>query len=337
MNPKRLIIALAAVVTFAGCASGQQNPTDPTTGVQVPTLSALVPSGDVHFVVLGDTGMGNDAQKKVSAAVESVCRVKGCTFAIIAGDNIYPVGVRNEFDPQFISKFEEPYANLDIPFYLVLGNHDNGDGDGGIPDVGDHEVRYSERTDRVSNKWNMPGRYYSFSYGDVTVIGIDSGPAEVSQANIWIPGTRGPVMQQWLAAEVAKTTTKWKFAFAHHPYISNSIHGDAGIFDNSPGRGLSYKLMLEDTICDNVQLFFSGHDHNLQWLRPVDACGSTEFIVSGAGGASIYAKGAAPESPAYFEDYQNHGFFLIQVSGNELTGTAYDDEGTALFERSFTI
>ncbi|HLE48300.1 MAG TPA: hypothetical protein VI818_08390, partial [Candidatus Thermoplasmatota archaeon] len=166
------------------------------------------------------------------------------------------------------------------------------------------------------------------------IFGLDSGPQEVSQSAVWVPGTRGPAMQTWLGAEIAKSTAKWKFAFAHHPYVSNSRHGDAGLYDNVAGRGLPYRLMLEDLVCDSFQVFFAGHDHNLQWLKPVRTCGRTEFIVSGAGGAGIYTKGAAPDNEAYFENYQANGFFWIEVSGNTFKGVAYDQDAKQLFERS---
>lgn len=337
MKQTAFIGLVAGIVVLAGCTGGPSETPTTTEPSGEPSLASLVPEGSTHFIVLGDTGMGNDAQKRVSGAVEQVCREKGCNFALINGDNIYSVGVRHEFDPQFESKFEVPYRNVDLPFYLVLGNHDNGDGDGSKPAVGDYQVLYSQRTDRSSDKWHMPGRYYSFSSGDVSFIGLDSGPSEVSQAQVWQPGSRGAVMQDWVASEVTKLTTKWRFAFAHHPYISNAIHGDAGMYDNSVGRGLPYKLMLEENICGNVQVFFAGHDHSLQWLPPVGSCGATQFIVSGAGGASIYAKGAAPESPTYFEDYQSYGFFYVDVTGDTFTGTAYDENANILFERSFTI
>ncbi|HLE48081.1 MAG TPA: hypothetical protein VI818_07275, partial [Candidatus Thermoplasmatota archaeon] len=98
-----------------------------------------------------------------------------------------------------------------------------------------------------------------------------------------------------------------------------------------------YRLMLDDLVCDTFQVFFAGHDHNLQWLKPTRTCGRTEFIVSGAGGASIYTKGTPPDSEAYFEDYTKHGFFWIEVSGNTFKGVVFDKDANQLFERSFTV
>ncbi|MBI2078402.1 MAG: metallophosphoesterase [Euryarchaeota archaeon] len=336
---RRIALGLVALLFVAGCMGGKDSsgpaPTPPAESAPGP-MGPESPNGTVRFVVIGDTGQASEGQYAVSTAIETVCEERGCQFVLISGDNIYPNGVRSAYDPQFEEKFEEPYANLNLPFYLVLGNHDNGDGNGANPAVGDYEVEYSERKDRMSEKWNMPARYYTFRVGDVQIFGLDSGPQEVSQAQVWLPGTRGPAMQTWLGAEIAKSTAKWKFAFAHHPYVSNSRHGDAGLYDNTGGKGLPYRLMLEDLVCDTFQVFFAGHDHNLQWLKPVRTCGRTEFIVSGAGGASIYAKGVPPDNEVYFEDYAKHGFFWIEASGNTFKGVAFDQDANLLFERTFT-
>lgn len=42
--------------------------------------------------------------------------------------------------------------------------------------------------------------------------------------------------------------------------------------------------MFDAEICGNVDAYISGHDHTLQWLKPVAACDpDMGFILSGAG------------------------------------------------------
>lgn len=330
--PKPWLAAfLGALVGLAGCVgSGGPEPGPPST-----EGGTGVPEGSVRFVVLGDVGTGEADQYRVAAAVARVCEDRGCLFALVAGDNVYPDGVTSPHDPQFDEKFESPYAGVDLPFYLVLGNHDNGNGAGDNPEVGDHQVAYAQRTDRPSDKFHMPQRNYAFTVGHVTLFGLDSGPSEVSQPAAWLPGSRGPAMEAWLREELARTATPWRLVFAHHPYASNSVHGDAGLFDNIPGRGLAYRLMLEDLVCGNAQVFFAGHDHTLQWLAPVDGCPGTQFVVSGAGGAEIYARGPPPDHAAFYENYEDHGFWWIDVTGDTFTGAAFDADAGLLFERRF--
>jgi tartrate-resistant acid phosphatase type 5 len=42
-------------------------------------------------------------------------------------DNFYDEGVDSLDDEQFQTKFELPYADIDFPFWVVLGNHDYGE------------------------------------------------------------------------------------------------------------------------------------------------------------------------------------------------------------------
>jgi hypothetical protein len=308
------------------------DPEAPQSLVSYPTS----PPGVLRFIVIGDVGTGDETQKAVAQAFNALCVVRGCDMVLVAGDNIYPDGVRSAFDPQFEEKFENPYAEVKLPFYLVLGNHDNGGGVGTNPAMAEHQIAYTFRTDRTTMKWNMPARNYRVSLGDVDLFGLDSGPEEVTWSSAWMPNSLGDQMAQWFRAEMAKSTASWKIVFAHHPYISNGEHGIAGVYDNIPSRGLPYRAMLDETMCRNTDVFFAGHDHHLAWMEPLAECGDTHFIISGAGGAGLYDRGLPPDLPARFEDYDSHGFVWAEIDGEQFTAAFYDKDGALLFEDSFT-
>ena len=78
----------------------------------------------LKILVFGDSGTGDQNQFTVAESMETICSYKGCEMALMAGDNIYEDGATSANDPQFISKFEKPYHNLNFPFYVALGNHD---------------------------------------------------------------------------------------------------------------------------------------------------------------------------------------------------------------------
>ena len=44
----------------------------------------------------------------------AVCAARGCDFALEFGDNFYLSGVQSVTDAQWQSKFELPYANLQV-------------------------------------------------------------------------------------------------------------------------------------------------------------------------------------------------------------------------------
>ena len=278
-------------------------------------------SQTVRFVAMGDGGEGNDDQYQNAGAVKDVCDRKGCDFVLYLGDNFYNDGVDSVDDEQFYTKFEAPYAELDLRFYVVLGNHDYGE-----LSIFDYKVDYEiEYTDH-SDKWYLPDRYYSHSHEHVDFYGLDT-----NEVMIW----NGEDQPNWLESAINSSTADWKIAYGHHPYVSNGKHGNAGEYEGYEwlpiANGATVKEFMEDQLCGRVDLYISGHDHNRQWLEP--QCG-TEFIVSGAAAKTSALEGR--DSPTLFEDDQLEGFVWIEIVDNELVGEFYDYNGTLDYTRTLT-
>lgn len=287
----------------------------------------------VRFIAIGDMGTGEHGQYLVADAIRNVCAAKGCDFALGLGDNIYDSGVDSVADLQFKTKFEDPYKNLNFPFYMTLGNHDNtwiSAGDGLDNDKGEIQVAYTYQENRPSDKWHMPARMYSFTAplqqtdALVEFISLDSNPlAAVGDADFtyWQLPYRDKAVQ-WLKNTLANTTTPWKIAFSHHPFISNGRHGNAGLYDGVPGAGLVYYDMLKNNVCGKVDLLISGHDHDLQLLKANAKCGKTLQIVSGAGAKSRDLKDTN-RNAAHWQQGGTLGFFYLQIEGDVLKISAY--------------
>lgn len=77
------------------------------------------PEGDdFSFLVIGDTGAGDDSQY---AVVPGLLKAgQGTAFAVIASDVIYPVGSTDDYG----TKFFRPYQDYPAPIYAIPGNHD---------------------------------------------------------------------------------------------------------------------------------------------------------------------------------------------------------------------
>jgi hypothetical protein len=119
-----------------------------------------------------------------------------------------------------------------------------------------------------------------------------------------------------------RQSDKWKIAFAHHLYLSNGLHGNAGTYDSVLGNGAFYKDLIEKTVCDQVDVIITDHDHDIQWLRPVEACGKTVQVVLGAG-AKTRSFTDIDRNPSYFQADETLDFFYIEIEGDESRGTAY--------------
>lgn len=176
----------------------------------------------------------------------------------------------------------------------------------------------------------MPARYYKFTapagdtYPLVEFFALDSNPlAAVSDLNpeFWqIPYAKKQA--KWLDVAMQDSQAPWKIAFAHHPYLSNGRHGNAGMYDGFPGAGIIYYDFLTRHVCDRADLMLSGHDHELQWLHANKNCGKTQHIVSGAGAKTRQLKDTK-RNKAYWQKGGVLGFFHITIHGDRLQGTVY--------------
>ncbi len=325
--PRRTIPSLIALL-LAGCDSSS------------PALDTIAAARSVRFVAFGDAGTGSAAQFAVGEAMGAVCRARGCDFALELGDNFYVSGVTSVDDSQFQSKFEVPYESLDVPVYVTLGNHDNSlvAGEGADNARGDHQVEYHYLAGRMSEKFRMPARYYSFVWPEdssrplAEFYSLDSNPLTSIVPDLrpeWNSRTYGQAQQEWFDGALARSKARWKIAFGHHPYLSNGLHGNAGNYLGVPelapliANGKPWKDFLEATVCARgVDIFFQGHDHELEWTKPVASCGKTHFILSGAA-SEPRSFANANRNATYWQVDDTLGFFWFELTENQMTGAAF--------------
>lgn len=285
-----------------------------------------LPDGNVvRFIAMGDAGEGNDAQYSVGYAIEQVCVQRGCSFVLYLGDNFYDTGVDSVSDEQFTEKFEMPYADVDLPFHIALGNHDYGLL-GNQWEKAQYQIDYSA----ASDKWSLPSTFYRFTEGHVTFVGLDTA------ALFWNEGTGE--QRDFLRDTLATTESDWVIGFGHHPYVSNGAHGNAG---NYEGLGIIpivdgqiIKNFFDDEICGKVAVYFSGHDHNRQWHPR--RCG-TDFIVSGAASKTTDFDHRDNNPQVYFEDDSREGFAWVEIDENQMTVAFYDLDANLDYERTLTL
>lgn len=338
LRMSRLAMGVASVLALLAVLAGCIKPLPPTPAV-------MPDQGEpVRFVVVGDTGTGNEPQYEVAAAIGRVCEAKGCDFLVHTGDIIYDVGPRSVDDEQFEVKFERPYGSLGLPVYLTLGNHDVGGDPSDAEDlerwqrVGDLNVAYGQRVDRPSDSWRMPARSYAFEHGTTAFLALDTTafvyePLETDQDG---PVHRAVAAQEELARTAWPANATWRFAVGHHPYVSNGDHGNAGTYDSDREelRGHRLKAFFEEHVCGQVDVILAGHDHDLQWLAPVDSCGGTRFLISGAG-ARPRPIDDAERNEAIFQRGATLGFWWLEANGPRLRLIAFDGDGLPMYAQDW--
>jgi hypothetical protein len=287
------------------------------------------PNAVLRFVAMGDAGEGNPSQFAVAAAIEGVCADKGgCAFALYLGDNFYDDGVAAVDDDQFNTKFELPYADLDFPFWIALGNHDYG-----ALSFAWEKLAYEVEYTNYSDKWTLPDKWYTVD----TDPNVDFFIMDTTRL-MWDYETAD--QQAWLDGAIAASNKHWKIALAHHPYYSNGEHGNAGNYEAVPWipqiAGTTVKEVMDESLCDKVDLYLSGHDHSRQWHQ--NTCGggerTTHFIVSGAG--SKTADFLYNDNPVHWQNDLIPGFLFVELTLDKIHTEFYNENGVWEFSRDIT-
>lgn len=319
------LLASLPLLVLAGCVQEDGAPGGPEGGDD----GSLGDDGEpVRFLAFGDMGTGDEAQARVAQGMLATCQAQGCDFVVGLGDNIYEAGVTSPYDPQFTLKFEQPYAGFGIPFYMALGNHDNwgvGTGHAG----GDLQVEYAARTDRATDLWTMPARWYEHGHGAVRFLALDTNvvfSAGNPQAAALTQDVDGVRQMAWIQERLGQEHEGWTFLHGHHPLYSNGVHGNAELEEPL------LREWLHRAVCaGGVDLLLSGHDHDLQYLPPQEGCGAVEFVVSGA--AAQVRDIAGEANPTLYACGSTLGFAWFQVEGDVLTVRFHDAQGALLAER----
>lgn len=310
-DPQALINA-----AIASAGSDPTAPYDPNAPIEVVAGSAIANRGvdsaaqipenvsltsiSAHFLAFGDSGVGTPDQFRVGKAMHEVCGRLACDFAIHTGDIIYPVGVQTTDDPQFIEKFEKPYALLDLPIYLSLGNHDYY----GNPDAA---VDYALKS--PSRHWILPTRYYTFVRGGVRFIAIDTN----------VMGERQAVWLQHVLADSRRFRELWVVVYGHHPRQSYGAHGAAD---------KKLAAWLDKNLCWRADLYVAGHEHDKQVLKP--RCGVHQLIT----GASAMLRQAKGGDKTVFAK-STLGFTWFEADGAKLAARFFDDTGAQEYEQVY--
>lgn len=310
---------------LTACAPAISGPVNPLPGATA-TLSIPDPE-HLRVVVMGDQGTGTAVQRRVAAAMQSVCAAQGCDLGVGLGDNFYPAGPREANSLLFKTHFADVYGPLKIPFLMVAGNHDQSGtfgGDGTDARGAEAEVAYS----KLNPQWIMPGRTYRAPVGALAeFFALDTSPLAaylpVRRAAERPGGPWDAAQREWLTQSLRSSAARWKLVLGHHPLFSNGKHGDAGRYDGLPfafQRGDAVRDLYGLT-CGTADLLLSGHDHALEVFAPQPECPGTWTAVSGAAGKT--EGGRVGDRPAAAEFYGQSGFLWLEVTPQTLKIQVY--------------
>lgn len=270
------------------------------------------PSRAVRVLAFGDSGDGSPQQ----FALRDHMLTRQFDVFLHLGDMAYGSGTFAEFEERVFGVYRDLMHR--VPSYPVIGNHEYKT-DGAQPYLDLYSLW------DVALKDEDAERYYSFDYGDVHFIALDSNP-EMLWPIVAFDDVEDDTMLDWLRADLAATDKPWRIAFFHHPPYSSGQHGSDQLARDTISQ------VLEE---GEVDLVLAGHDHHYERSVPVtgvqattsEAGGITYFVV-GSGGAGL--RDATGDWFTAAVNDEDHAYLDLVVEGCTARGEALAADGTVL-------
>lgn len=208
-----------------------------------------------------------------------------------------------------------------VPFFLSLGNHDDGPGLGA-------GASFNRLFETPANGPDGVDDYFSLVLGNVLVVNLSTQTYSMDTQLAWLR----------TVLEATRTTVDWRVITFHVPVWSSGAHG---INENDAPRAAVLVPMLDEF---GVDLVFNGHDHDYERFHPSrggfggvarvvtplplangteGVAAGTIYAVTGGGGALVNPVFAATVA-GHARDSNKLHYVVLEAQGGTLTMTTRD-------------
>jgi len=300
--------------------------------------------------VIGDTGHPDQNQANVRDAYYDYTGAVRTDLWIHLGDIAYHDGTDEEFQDALFDRYGDMLRTS--AFWPTRGNHE------GIHSGADNDYYEIFTLPGAGEAGGVPSgteAYYSFDYGDIHVICLESYDTDRSL---------GSPMLTWLEDDLSSNARRWTLAFWHHPPYSKGTHDS----DTDARMTDMRENVLPILEAGGVDLVLCGHSHVYErsflldeHYDDSDTFADSMMVDSGDGrpaGDSPYLKpsaGPAPhegavyavagngsrvddgdlDHPAMVTGMSVLGSLVLDIDGDRLDGVMLDDTGNV--RDDFTI
>ncbi len=329
----------------------------------------------IRFWAMGDMGKATPQETAVKEAFKKYVDTNYVDGFILLGDNAYPSGFDSDYQYGFFNYFQNDITKHTV-LWPCLGNHDYANDNFQRMN---HQIVYF---DIFSNPQNaeMGGvasnneRYYSFNYGNIHFVNLDSYGLENVSGNYYgLADTAFSPQVQWLKYDLSQNTMPWVIVSYHHPPYCMGTHNSDYESDLVALR-TNLNPILEKY---NVDLVLNGHCHSYQRSNFIknhfgleasfdsslhlvqntsgrydgtpNSCmyikntGSKKdsgviYAVVGSGSAiPQWAQMTWPHSAMQYSNYLDNGSMLVTVEGNSLHAVWISTDTMQVVKDEFTI
>jgi 3',5'-cyclic AMP phosphodiesterase CpdA len=265
--------------------------------------------GSHRFVMIGDAGTGDAAQRRMVAQLHKLHRERPFSHVLLLGDNVYVKGEIENFE----RAIGRPYRSLlrrGVRLLPVLGNHD------AFTQRGQAQMRY----------FGLPGkRWYQTAIADgkVDLFALDT---TLMVSDSWIyRGDHGQTWRAqkaeeeiaWLDDALPRSTAPYTFVIGHHPLYSSGAR---------VGERRELRAALGDTLERNrVSTYSAGHQHIYERRKPKK--GTIHFVSGGGGRQPSLLEGPGRLPDVHF--VENH-FVLFETRPEGLGFEAINADGNVI-------
>lgn len=222
--------------TLAGDDADHFFVTSPTTGTAKAT----------RLWVLGDSGTADGNARAVRDAYDSFNGTGATDLWLMLGDNAYYSGTDAEYQAAVFQTYPK-WLRTSV-LWPTLGNHDGASADSATQTGVYYDIFTLPTAGEAGGQPSGTEAYYSFDYGNIHFICLDSHETDRSPAG---------AMMQWLEDDLQAATADWVIAFWHHPPYSKGSHDSDSESQLIDMRQNALPL-LESY---GVDLVLSGHSH----------------------------------------------------------------------------
>ncbi len=310
-----LFMLVAGAASLGAQVAGAAAPPTESVRAILPPRTPLPPereSGSVSrfsFIVYGDTRGrrdGAEVQYEHSLVVESMLRTitamergpEPVRFVLQSGDAVVNGRDPRQWNASFVSLINKVTTEGGVPYFLAPGNHDvTSAADLNAPGRKTGLANYLQAMSQLIPPNGATRRLngyptFAFGYGNTFVLGFDSNIAEDSTQFAWVKSQ---------LEGLDKKRYRHIIAFFHHPAYSSGPHGGSVVERPTAVIRERYMPLFRK---HGVDMLFTGHEHFFEHFveRYRDAAGVTrrmDQIVSGGGGAPLYAFQGEPDLRAY--------------------------------------